>query len=38
VPRSELDADEHSSRNELHRLSLAIQALHRALRVGSGRA
>jgi len=31
VARVDLDVDEHSSRNELHRLSVAIRALYRAL-------
>ncbi|MBW8830738.1 MAG: DUF3365 domain-containing protein [Burkholderiales bacterium] len=31
VTRVDLDIDEHSSRNEMHRLSVAIKALYRAL-------
>jgi hypothetical protein len=33
LERFALDADEASSRNELHRVSLGIKALHRALRI-----
>ncbi len=37
VARIELDSDEPSSGNEMHELSLAIQDLHRALRIGAWR-